>query len=258
MRGGCQPPSMCGRFSLFAPAEDIEERFGATFDYPHERRYNAAPGQALPVVTDETPERIQAAEWGLIPTWADDDGHAPINARAETLAEKPSFRDAVAGVETAGESADPGEAAGRCLVLSDGFYEWGQDADGERRPYRITRVDDEPFAMAGLWTRWRPPGTQTDLGEFAGDGPTAEPSLRTTFTVVTTEANDAVGRIHDRMPVILARADERRWLSADRANAGHLLVPCPAADLRVYPVSRKVNDPSNDVPSVVQEVDAPG
>ena len=252
---------MCGRFSLFAPAEDIEERFDAAFDYPYERRYNAAPGQALPVVTDEAPEWIQAAEWGLIPTWADDDGHAPINARAETVADKPSFRDAFAGRDAdGGPTADQerAEAAGRCLVLADGFYEWGEDADGERRPYRITRVDDEPFAMAGLWTRWRPPGTQTDLGTFAGEGPTAEPSLRTTFTIVTTEANDAVGRVHDRMPVILARADERRWLSADRAPAGDLLVPSPAADLRVYPVSRAVNDPSNDVPSVVGEVDAPG
>jgi len=249
---------MCGRFSLFAPTEDVEARFDATFDYPYERRYNAAPGQFLPVVTDESPGRIQAVEWGLVPTWADDDSQSAINARAETVAEKPSFRDAFAGVETAGESADPGEAAGRCLVLADGFYEWGEDDGGEKRPYRVTRVDGEPFAMAGLWTRWRPPAAQTGLGAFAGDGPREEPALRSTFTIVTTEANDAVAPVHDRMPVILAPADERRWLTADSADAADLLDPSPSAHLRVYPVSRRVNDASNDAPAVVQEVDTPG
>lgn len=250
---------MCGRFSLFAPREDVEERFDAVFQYPYERRYNAAPGQSLPVITDEAPDEIRAFEWGLVPTWADDDGHAPINARAETAADKPSFRDSFAG---RGDSVTEreAEAAGRCLVLADGFYEWAEADDG-KRPYRIARTDDEPFALAGLWTRWRPPTAQAGLDAFAGgsgEGDADEPALRETFTILTTEPNAVIAPLHDRMAVVLEPDEEREWLTADPEAAGELLEPCPAELLRAYPVSRAVNDPSNDVPSVVQEVDLPG
>jgi len=248
---------MCGRFTLFQPPRRVEERFDASFDYPYERRYNAAPGQALPVITDERPDRIRALEWGLVPTWAEarDDVGTLINARAETVAEKPSFREAFAGVDPA--AGPDAEAAGRCLVLADGFYEW-TDTDDGRRPYRITRRDDDPFAMAGLWSRWRPPGTQTGLAEFGTGGPTDEPALVETFTIVTTAANGVVGELHDRMPVVLRPADERRWLTAGVEEARSLLQPAPDAWLRAYPVSREVNDPSNDRAAVVEEVDLPG
>jgi putative SOS response-associated peptidase YedK len=247
---------MCGRFSLFAPLEDLEERFEATFSYPYERTYNAAPGQFLPVITDERPEQIQASKWGLVPTWADDDSHAPINARAETAAEKPTFRESFSGVDSTTSDAD-GEAAGRCLVLADGFYEWAE-TDAGKQPYRITRVDDEPFALAGLWTRWRPPATQTGLDAFAEDGPDDEPEPVATFTILTTEPNDVVAPLHDRMAVVLDPGDERTWLTAAPEEAQQLLEPCPASSLRAYPVSRAVNDPSNDTPSVVQKIDTPG
>ncbi len=246
---------MCGRFSLFAPLEDLEERFDAKFEYPYERTYNAAPGQFLPVITDEHPDRIQAFTWGLVPTWADDDSHSPINARAETAAEKPSFRESFQGFD--GSAGGDAEAAGRCLVLADGFYEW-TETDGERQPYRITRVDDEPFALAGLWTRWRPPQTQTGLDAFAAGGPDGEPDLVETFTILTTEPNDVVAPLHDRMAVVLSPDEERSWLTADAADAQALLEPCPASLLRAYPVSRAVNDPVNDAPNVVQEIDTPG
>jgi putative SOS response-associated peptidase YedK len=246
---------MCGRFSLFAPKDAIEERFEATFAYPYERRYNAAPGQFLPVITDEAPDTIRAFEWGLVPTWAEDDDHAPINARAETADQKSSFSESFSGVDPA---ADPdGEAAGRCLVLADGFYEWAE-TDGTKQPYRITRVDDEPFALAGLWSRWQPPAAQTGLDAFAEGGPDADPALRETFTILTTEPNDVVAPLHDRMAVVLDPEDERRWLTADADEAEALLDPCPAERLRAYPVSAAVNDPSNDVPSVVREIDTPG
>lgn len=252
---------MCGRFSLFAPKDALEERFEASFTYPYERRYNAAPGQFLPVITDEAPAEIQAFEWGLVPPWAEDDDHAPINARAETAAETPSFRESFAGVddgaEAEGTDVDDGVAAGRCLVLADGFYEWAE-TDGSKQPYRITRVDDEPFALAGLWARWRPTANQTGLDAFAEGGPDAEPDLRETFTILTTEPNDVVAPLHDRMAVVLDPGDERRWLAADADEAQALLEPCPADRLRAYPVSPAVNDASNDVPSVVRETDTPG
>ncbi len=248
---------MCGRFSLFQPPDVVEERFNATFGYPYERRYNAAPGQAMPVITDERPVTIQAVEWGLVPLWADDrnDAPTPINARGETAAGKNTFRQSFAGADQGGDGAE--EAAGRCLVLADGFYEWGEAAEG-KQPYRITRADDAPFAMAGLWTRWQPSGDQTDLSTFTEGATDREPDLLQTFAILTCAANETVGEIHDRMPVILDSASEREWLKADPEAARDLLVPAPDSSLRIYPVSRSVNDPSNDRPSVVEAVDVPG
>lgn len=269
---------MCGRFSLFAPQWLIEKRFEAAFAYPHERRYNAAPGQALPVISDERPDRIQAVTWGLVPTWADDADASHVNARAETLADKPSFQDAFRGVESGETGPDETPAAGRSLVLADGYYEWN---DGGQ-PYRVARTDGEPFAMAGLWTRWRPADAQTGLDQFGADGPGAAddggagsdeggggnndggaasddgPELRSTFAIVTTAANDVVAPIHDRMPVILPAKTERRWLTADVTAAGDLLEPVPGDILQVAPISRAVNDAANDSPAVLTEVDVPG
>jgi putative SOS response-associated peptidase YedK len=248
---------MCGRFSLFQPPEAVEERFDAAFDYPYERRYNAAPGQALPVITDERPHAIQAVEWGLVPLWADDrsDAPTPINARSETAADKNTFRQSFAGADPGGDPDE--EAAGRCLVLADGFYEWGE-RDGDKQPYRITRSDEEPFAMAGLWTRWQPPGDQTDLSAFAAGGADSDPAPVQTFAILTCEANETVGEIHDRMPVVLDSETERDWLTLDPAPAADVLVSAPDELIRRYPVSRSVNDPSNDRPAVVEAVDAPG
>lgn len=229
---------MCGRFSLFVPPSVLEERFDATASGPIVPRYNVAPRDDVAAIRNDDAETIDALGWGLVPSWVDDpdDYPRPINARAETVAEKPSFRDAF--------------AERRCLVLADGFYEWKGDR-GAKQPYRIARPDDEPFAFAGLWEAWGANGGDSVGGGIDGDGE----SLRT-VTIVTTDANDTVGAIHDRMPVILEPDEERRWLAdADPEELHSMLDPYPDDGLEAYPVSKAVNDPANDSPDVVEPVD---
>ncbi|WP_290818580.1 SOS response-associated peptidase [Halovivax sp.] len=247
---------MCGRYSLFAPPEDLEERFDAAFAEPFSPTYNAAPGQRLPVVTDERPETIRQLEWGLVPSWADDDGDGLINARAETVDEKPSFRAAYRGrrPREGNEESTDSARSGRCLVLADGFYEWVETESG-KRPYRVAFPDDRPFAMAGLWATWEPETTQTGLDAFAGgaaddpDGDALE-----TFAIVTTEPNDVVADLHHRMAAIVELEDERRWLEAD--DPRDALDPYPPDELRAYPVSTAVNSPANDEPALVEPVES--
>jgi putative SOS response-associated peptidase YedK len=237
---------MCGRYSLFTPPEEFEDRFDVTVE-TYEPRYNAAPGQSLPVITDRDETTVTGMEWGLVPSWADErDGQ--INARGETVHEKPTFREAFARSE--GDLA-----AGRCLVPADGFYEWVEEG-GTSQPYRVRLTGDRPFAMAGLWSQWRPETTQTGLSAFGGgDGPAAEPDIVETFTVVTTEPNSVVGDLHHRMAVILPPEDEQRWLSADPGEAQDLLDPYPGAEMEAYPVSPAVGDPANDSPALVEPLD---
>jgi len=237
---------MCGRYSLFVPPADLASQFDVRVE-GYQPRYNAAPGQERPVIPDTDSDRLRTLEWGLIPSWADgrdDGGH--INARAESLAEKPSFREAFH--QTGGELA-----AGRCLVPADGFYEWVEE-EGGKQPYRVTLDDERPFAMAGLWAQWRPPTTQTGLDSFGTDGD-PETELVETFTVVTTEPNDLVADLHHRMAVILPENDHRRWLTAEADDAAELLRPYPSDEMRAYPVSTAVNDPANDSPSVVEPLE---
>lgn len=217
---------MCGRFSLFVPQPDVERRFEASATAPLGERYNIAPRDDVAVIRGDDPDVIDHHQWGLRPAWVDDpDGWPhPINARAETVEEKPSFRDAV--------------AERRCLVLADGYYEW-TGTRGSKQPYRITR-GNEPFAFAGLWAAW---------GEDGGE--------HRSVSIVTTAANDTVGELHDRMPVILEPDEEARWLAADDPKVrAKLLDAYPDDDgLETYPVSRAVNDPSNDRPSIVEPID---
>ena len=231
---------MCGRYSLFTPPADVEDRFDARFEEPFAPRYNAAPGQRLPVITNESPESIRTLEWGLVPAWADD-GDSHINARAETLHSKPSFRGAYENR--------------RCLVLADGFYEW-VDTDAGRRPYRIAFEDDRPFAMAGLWERWEPETRQSGLGDFGAgiEDDSPDDTVRETFAVVTTEPNAVVADLHHRMAAILAPEDERRWLEAD--DPRDVLEPYPADEVRAYPISTTVNDPTNDGPELIEPVES--
>jgi putative SOS response-associated peptidase YedK len=234
---------MCGRYSLFTPREELEERFDATFEARPEPRYNCAPGQRLPVVTDDDPGTFRSLKWGLVPPWADDRkvGSNLINARAETVREKPSFREAF--------------ERRRCLVPADGFYEWVQ-TEGGKQPYRVAFEDDRPFAMAGLWERWKPPQTQTGLGDFAGGGAAdAEAETLETFTVVTAEPNELVSDLHGRMSVILAPDEEKTWLHGDGDDAAALLDTYPDDEMRAYPVSTRVNSPANDDSSVVEPVE---
>ena len=235
---------MCGRYTLTTPAGDLEERFGASFEDPPEPRYNCAPGQSLPVVADDDPGQFKQFKWGLIPSWADDAsvGNDLINARAETVAEKPSFADAF--------------ERRRCLVPADGFYEW-VDGGGTKRPYRVAFGDDRPFAMAGLWDRWEPTHTQTGLGDFgAGAGANSEADAIESFTIVTTEPNDVVADLHHRMAVVLDPDEESTWLHGSPEEAADLLDPHPGEAWRTYPVSTRVNSPANDAPDLIEPVEA--
>ena len=235
---------MCGRYTLFAPAADLEARFGADFGGV-DPSYNCAPGQSLPVITDEAPDRATRMEWGLTPSWADE-SFGLINARAETVREKRSFADAF--------------ERRRCLVPADGFYEWVDEGGAEKTPYRVAFGDDRPFAMAGLYERWEPPEpetTQTGLGAFGGGGdaePESDDGPVETFTVVTTEPNEVVADLHHRMAVILEPNEEETWLRGDPDAAADLLDPYPATDLTAHPVSTRVNSPAVDAPELIEPV----
>jgi len=236
---------MCGRYTLFASAADLEARFDADFG-DHEPRYNCAPGQELPVIADEDPGRATRMEWGLTPAWADESFDL-INARAETVREKRSFADAF--------------ERRRCLVPADGFYEWVEGGTG-KTPYRVAFEDDRPFAMAGLYERWEPPvpeTTQTGLGSFGGGADEGDSDDCVgpieTFTVITTEPNDLVADLHHRMAVILAPDEEEAWLRGDPDEAAALLDPYPGDEMTAYPVSTRVNSPAVDAPELVEPVD---
>ena len=229
---------MCGRYTLYTDPKRLRERFDAEPDRPLERRYNCAPGQELPVITGEDPDRMQFFKWGLTPAWADEE-QGLINARSETVRRKRSFADAY-------ESR-------RCLVPVDGFYEWADRGDG-KRPYRVAFEDDRPFAVAGLWERWDEPTRQTGLAEFGSGGASDESSTLETFTIITTEPNDLIADLHHRMAVMLPPDREADWLHGDPDAVVDLLEPYPDDELTRYPVSDRVNSPANDDPSLVDPI----
>jgi putative SOS response-associated peptidase YedK len=217
---------MCGRFSIFTPIQELKQRFNA--DPPDEAvmpRYNAAPGQNMIVIPMSDPNKMHLCKWGLIPHWAKDEkiGYKMINARAESLKEKPAFRGSL--------------QKGRCLVLADGFYEWSVEA-GKKVPYRIELSNRKPFAMAGLSSHWKnEKGKEID-----------------SFTIITTEANKIVGTIHNRMPVILNREWERKWLDPlmDVKETDRLLIAYSGNDMEIYPISTLVNSPKNDIAAIIE------
>lgn len=218
---------MCGRFSLWLNLTDLVDAF-PDFTFPSEMpvRYNVAPSQDVAVVPNNTDRHVEFFRWGLIPFWAKDEsiGNKMINARGETLGEKPSFRAAY--------------RRRRCLILADGFYEWRTEPGSKTKtPMYIQLASKAPFAFAGLWEIWRPDDT---------------PVL--SCTIITTAPNDLIAPIHNRMPVILPPAAYDRWLDpGEQAPAAldDLLVPFPADQMMAYPVSRLVNSPANDVPDCI-------
>lgn len=221
---------MCGRYSITTPVDGLLQHF-LFEEMPNlAARYNVAPTQEVPVVRLESDGRrhLRLLRWGLIPSWAKDRkiAYKTINARAETVAEKPSFRSAY--------------RKRRCLILADGFYEWRKEGEG-KQPYRIVMADRGPFAMAGLWEFWRDPADQSPVESC---------------TIIVTEANAYLSRLHHRMPVILAPDDHARWLDpgADGATLQGLLKPFEAAPLVAYPVSTHVNKPANDDPACLEAV----
>ncbi len=222
---------MCGRFTLRTPAHRLAEAFGVAALPNLAPRYNIAPTQDVVAIRHADAGReLTMLRWGLIPGWAKDPaiGARMINARAETVAEKPSFRAAF--------------RQRRCLVAADGFYEWRKTAEGPKapkQPYYIRLESDAPFAIAGLWERWRDPA-----------GETVE-----SCTLITTEANPALAPIHHRMPVILAAADYDAWLDPRPASAAalhDLLRPYPGAGMTAFPIGRHVNNVRNDDPGCIE------
>jgi len=221
---------MCGRYTIVAAAAALEARFHA-YVPPGllAPSYNAAPAQGLPTILSANPYVITVSAWGFRPEWADWRDVTPvINARAETVASKPYFRQAF--------------RTKRCLVLADGFYEWKRAGKG-KVPYRIALKTGEPFAFAGIWS----------MGQDGQRRPWS------TFAILTTAANRLVAQIHDRMPVILYPEDEVTWLNpeASQAQAQACLKPFPAHLLRIAAVSPKVNSPAYNTPDLLQNVDPP-
>ena len=223
---------MCGRYSRIADIRELQAYFGFVADeLDAPPRYNIAPTQkALTLVAEGDARRATHMRWGLVPSWAKETsiGSRMINARAETVAEKPSFRTAF--------------RRRRCLVLADGYYEWTRSGRA-KRPMRIVMRSGEPFAFAGLWETWRGP----------------DDNLLWSFTVITTEANEHVRPIHHRMPVILPGNAHAEWLDegADPDALHGLLVPYGDCDLEAYEVSTLVNSYANDGPEVVARAPSP-
>ena len=213
---------MCGRFAFYSPAEAAAALFGADACSGFDPSYNLAPTQSIPVVRNaEQGRELVALRWGLVPFWAKDlsIGNRMINARAETVAEKPSFRNAY--------------RKRRCLVLADGFYEWHKEGE-QKTPYFICAKDGKPMGFAGLWEDW----TDKETGESVQ-----------TATIVTTAANDFMAPLHQRMPVIFTPDNGDRWLNMD----DNLLNEFPSFQpaLKAWPVSRRVNNPRNNDQSLI-------
>jgi putative SOS response-associated peptidase YedK len=216
---------MCGRFAQKSPTKKIAKQFKVEEVPPLVERYNVAPTQSVLVVREPDEREAVFLKWGLVPRWAKDPtiGNRLINARAETVTEKPSFREAF--------------ARRRCLVPVDGFFEWSRRGDG-KRPFYFHMVNGEPFAIAGLWEQWE------------GEGGPLE-----TCTLLTTEANELLAPYHDRMPVILRMEDYEVWLDAGARRPElltPLLRPYSHEEMAAYAVSALVNSPSNNGPRCVE------
>jgi len=222
---------MCGRYTLKTPAEAIARQFQLLAGLELPPRFNVAPTQMAPIVRiagEAGAREMVPMRWGLIPSWARDPsvGQRMINARCETAATKPSFRAAF--------------KRRRCLVPADGFYEWRREGRA-KQPFHITLAEGQPFAMAGLWERW-------------GEGDEA----LETFTILTTEANDLLRSLHDRMPVILAAANYDLWLDPEFQGQDALqglLGPWPSDAITMRPVNRWVNSPGHEGPQCLDPPD---
>jgi putative SOS response-associated peptidase YedK len=219
---------MCGRFTLTVDPAEIVDTFG-NFSFPTQfsPRFNIAPTQPVLAIPNDAKNKADFFIWGLIPSWAKDPGIGSrlINARGETIAEKPSFRGSF--------------KYKRCLILADGFYEWKtQPGTKNKTPYFIHMKDRKPFAFAGLWDEWQSP-----------DGGAVR-----TCTIITTEPNELMSSLHNRMPVILGSKNYDLWLDPTPQTPDkllHLIKPFPTESMYAHPVSTLVNKPGNDRPECV-------
>ena len=225
---------MCGRFAFFSPSEAVLRVFDLA-DMPElKARYNIAPTQQVPVIRDDASghRKLETMRWGLVPFWAKDEkiGNRMINARAETLGEKPAFRNAY--------------KKHRCLIVASGFYEWQKTGNG-KQPYFIARPDGDPIGMAGLWESWRPKGADEDV----------EPLH--TCTIVTKDANASIVELHDRMPAILNPDDFALWLDpkeTDKERLHDVLDRAGKAVMTFHPISKAVNSPKNEGKDLIEPV----
>jgi putative SOS response-associated peptidase YedK len=222
---------MCGRFFLAASLDDLTELLGPFEGAPPERHFNIAPGQPVTALREDGlgGRHLAPLHWGLVPAWSrgPDGRYSMFNARAETVAEKPAYRAAL--------------RYRRCLVPVSGFYEWQPARDGKKKPFAVVRHDRRPFALAGLWEHWQD-----------GNGNELE-----SCTIIVTAAQPHLAAIHDRMPVVLERADFDRWLDRHRQHArdvAGLLQPDGQEPLEAYPVSLAVNNPRNDFAELAEPV----
>ena len=220
---------MCGRFAFFSPEEALRTAFGMVPGLEAQSRYNVAPSQSITAILnrDNDGRVADSFKWGLIPFWSKDPaiGNRMINARAETLAEKPSYRQAY--------------SRRRCVIPVSGFYEWQIKPQG-KQPVFICREDRQPFGLAGLWDQWQPQDGAKVLS----------------CTIVTTPANRFMQQLHHRMPVCLERDMLDTWLAADtaRAELDEITQGLQLMDLQSWPVSRRVNSPVNDSADLVEPV----
>ncbi|MGD1951060.1 MAG: SOS response-associated peptidase [Leptolyngbyaceae cyanobacterium] len=214
---------MCGRYTQTQSGKDLASAFQLATEPDPPPRYNIAPSQPVSAIIAGRDYRI--FQWGLVPSWAKDYkiGYRLINARSETVAEKPSFRAAF--------------KRRRCLIPADGFYEWQRAANNKKKqPFYIHLKARSLFAFAGLWEQWE-----------SGDG-----SYLETCTILTTEPNELMEPVHNRMPVIIAKADYERWLTASPAQVQGLMQPYDADKMAAYPVSTLVNSPRNESPDCIE------
>jgi putative SOS response-associated peptidase YedK len=223
---------MCGRFTLTIDPAHLQEAFPwAIIPDDLNPRFNIAPSQPVAVIPNTGEKIVSMYKWGLIPSWSKDPsiGERMINARSESLTEKPSFRNAY--------------RRRRCLILADGFYEWKASLGNKsKQPIFIRLIDSIPFAFAGLWEHW----SATDGSEIRS------------CTIITTQPNSLLETIHNRMPVILHPDSYELWISPEdhpSSELNELLVPYPSSEMLAYPVSKKVNSPLNDSPDLINPVD---
>jgi len=208
---------MCGRYTASAAQAVIEDYFGAEFSETHIPLHNASPGQHLPVILDIEPGNVVPVLWGIKPSWGKQPSRLLINARSETINQRPTFRESF--------------QKRRCLIIADGFYEWQATKEG-KQPFRIVLKTGEPFAFAGIWQEV--------------DGGLA-------YVILTTEANGVMRPIHERMPVILRHPELASWLDSGLPEGAvlELLGPCPDEVLTAYPVSKAVNSSRNQSPDLI-------
>jgi putative SOS response-associated peptidase YedK len=222
---------MCGRFTSLLSPDLLESIFGVKVAAPPILRYNVAPSQTVPVVREsaEGERNLDDLRWGLVPSWAKDSaiGNKMINARSESVHEKPSFRQAI--------------KYRRCIVPASGFFEWSH-SDGSKQPWYVTLKDDAPMGLAGIWESWQSP-----------DG-----NNLNTFCILTTAANSLMASIHDRMPVIITPDEFGSWLNRrinSPAELFRLYQPFPADCLTAHKVSAFINSPAHESPECIQATD---